>query len=144
MKLVTGRPAVVLSNGDYTGGGGFGRAGCEAVAALVDGGADAVGYSLCSQLSITDCFLGNRGAMAIAKACYRTGLKTLCLDSCGVGNAGAVVLALALGRAATGRNRTPGNDVVQHDNDFVHTLRQDQLCFTPSNNVLRRTRYIKV
>ncbi|CAM9791224.1 unnamed protein product, partial [Laminaria digitata] len=61
---------------------------------------------LCSSLSLTACFLGNRGAMTIAKACCRRQLEELCLENCGIGNAGAAVLALALEEGAR-MARTP-------------------------------------
>lgn len=95
--------------------------GAAAVAALVDGGVDAEVSPLCSGLSLTGCFLGNRGALAIAKACcrlaiakaccQRRNLEELCLENCGIGNAGATVLALALEEGTTMRHPPTAGDI---------------------------------
>ena len=98
--------AVVLCGGDRASDGAFRNAGGAAAAALVDGGVDTEVSPLCSSLSLTACFLGNRGAMAIAKACCRRKVEELCLENCGIGNAGAAALALALEEGAT-IGRTP-------------------------------------
>lgn len=104
------KPAVVLCSGDRTGGGAFQNAGGAAAAALlVDGGEDTEVSPLCSSLSLTACFLGNRGALAIAKACCRRKIEELCLENCGIGNAGAAALALALEEGATMGRLPPGN-----------------------------------
>lgn len=94
---VTTRPAVVICNGDYAEQPrDFG----QAVAALVDGGN-------CSSLSLTACSIGNVGAVALAKACYRKGLEELCLESCAIGNAGAAALLVALGEGTTNQKLMP-------------------------------------
>lgn len=63
---------MVLCNGECGGITDFGATGQKAVAALVGGGAEPPGSSLCSSLSITACPLRNAGAMAVAKAlCQR-------------------------------------------------------------------------
>lgn len=105
----TVRPSIVLCNGDWARGDGpFNKSGENGVAALVHGRTDVGGSPLCSSLSVTACSLGNRGAMAIAKALCRRSLQELCLESCGIGNAGAVVVALALGEGALKRTRNSG------------------------------------
>lgn len=124
-------PAVVLCSGDRTGCGAFQNVGGAAAAALVDGGVDTEVSPLCSSLSLTACFLGNRGALAIAKACCRRKVEELCLENCGIGNAGAAALALALEEGATMGRIPPGNSRKPYT--AILYLRRWWQCDLPAN-----------
>lgn len=134
----TDRPAVVLCGGDRAGSGDFrNTGGAAAVAALVGGGIDTEVSSLCSSLSLTACFLGNKGALSLAKAvsgCRRK-LETLCLENCGIGNAGAAALALALeegptqGRTPRGNTQTTYGDHVVGINGILTYLLADRALY---------------
>lgn len=111
-KTVSTRLAVVLCNGGGSSDEDFGISGIQAVAALLGGGEDIMAPSICSSLSVIACPLGNKGAMAIAKALCGQTLEEVCLESCDIGNAGAVVLALALGKNPPRKIDTTGSVVV--------------------------------